>query len=105
MGACHVRAGDLVVVTAGNERGKRGKVLRVLRREGRVLVEGVNRRVKHLRKTPKHPQGGRVEREHPIAASSVLLWSEKAGKGVRTRVERAGGTRVRVGVPCGTRFD
>lgn len=101
----HVRKGDLVVVTAGNDRGKRGRVVRVYPRAHRVLVEGVNVRVKHLRKTPKNPQGGRVEREMPIAASSVLLWSEKAGKGVRTRTDMERGKKVRVGIPCGTRFD
>lgn len=101
----HVRKGDDVVVTAGNERGKRGRVVRVDHKNRRVVVEGVNKRVKHLKKTPQNPQGGRVEREFPIAAASVLLWSEKARKGVRTKFEVHGGKKVRVGVPCGTRFD
>ncbi|TAH34936.1 MAG: 50S ribosomal protein L24 [Planctomycetota bacterium] len=101
----HVRKGDEVVVTAGNERGKRGKVLRVDAKKRRVLVEGVNQHVKHLRKSPQNPQGGRVEREFPVAAASVLLWSEKAQKGVRTRFQVLDGRKVRVGIPCGTRFD
>lgn len=101
----HVKRGDEIVVVAGNDKGKRGRVLRVLPRENRVLVEGVNVRVKHLRKTPANPQGGRIERESPISASNVLLWSDKAGKGVRTKVEDAKGAKVRVGIPCGTKFD
>lgn len=101
----HVKKGDQVVVIAGNDRGKRGRVLRVLPREGRVIVEGVNIRVKHLRKTQANPQGGRVEHEFPIAAANVLLWSDKAGKGVRVRHEIRDKRKVRVGIPCGTVFD
>lgn len=101
----HLKSGDQVVVTAGNSRGKRGKILRVFPRLNRVIVEGVNLHVKHLRKTPANPQGGRVEVEMPLNASSVLLWSDKAGKGVRTRIKEEKGKKVRVGVPCGTKFD
>ena len=101
----HVKTGDDVVVLSGNHRGERGKVLRILRESGRVLVEGVNLRVKILRKTQANPQGGTVEREMPLHLSSIALWSEKAGRGVRTRIERAEGKSIRVGVPCGTKFD
>ncbi len=101
----HVKKGDEVVVTAGNERGKRGRVLRVLNDKDRVVVEGVNVRTKHLPKTTANPQGGTVDREMPIAASNVLLWSEKAGKGVRTKMVTEGGKKGRVGIPCGTKFD
>lgn len=101
----HVKEGDEVQVISGNDKGKRGKVLRVLHGEGRVLVEGVNVRVKHLQRTQSNPEGGRVDREMPIAASNVLPWSDKAGKGVRTRIVDEGGKKIRVGVPCGTKFD
>ena len=101
----HVKKGDQVVVTAGNDRGKRGKVLHVYVKEKRVVVEGVNVRTKHLRKTPQNPQGGSIEREMPIDASNVLLWSDKAGKGVRTMAGEQGGKKIRVGIPCGTKFD
>jgi len=101
----HVKRGDQVVVIAGNERGKRGRILRVLPKENRVVVEGVNIRVKHLRKTQANPQGGRIEREFPIHVSNVLLWSERAGKGVRVRQQVQDGRKVRVGIPCGTVFD
>lgn len=67
----HVKKGDEVVVLAGNDRGKRGTVKQVLPRANRVVVEGVNIRTKHLRRTQQNPQGGRVEREFPIHASNV----------------------------------
>lgn len=101
----HVKQGDEVQVIAGNSKGSRGKVMRVIDKTDRVLVEGVNVRVKHLQKTQANPEGGKVEREFPIAASNVLLWSEKAGKGVRTKTVLEGGKKIRVGVPCGTKFD
>lgn len=67
----HVKKGDEVVVLAGNDRGKRGLVKEAMPRANRVVVEGVNVRTKHLRRTQKNPQGGRVEREFPIHASNV----------------------------------
>jgi len=101
----HVKMNDEVQVLAGNDRGKRGKVMRVLHKEGKVLVEGVNVRLKNLQKTQANPQGGQVEKEFPIAASNVLIWSEKAGKGVRTKSVVEGDKKIRVGIPCGTKFD
>ncbi len=100
----HVKQGDEVQVLAGNDRGKRGKVMKVIDKTNRVLVEGVNIRVKHLQKTQANPEGGKVEKEFPISASNVLIWSEKAGKGVRTKTVIEGDKKIRVGVPCGTKF-
>jgi large subunit ribosomal protein L24 len=101
----HLKSGDEVVVTAGNEKGKRGKVMHINRDAKMVVVEGVNLRKKRLPKTPANPQGGEVEREVPVSASNVLLWSEKAGKGVRTKSVGEGSERIRVGIPCGTKFN
>src|SRR3989454_5536143 len=67
MQSVHVRRGDTVGVIAGSERGKRGKVLRVLPEKGRVLVEHVNMIKKHQRPTQKLRQGGIIEREGPLA--------------------------------------
>lgn len=100
----YIKRDDEVVVIAGNDKGRRGKVLRVLSAHDKVLVEGVNVRFKHLPKSPQSPQGGRVERSMPVEASNVLLWSEKAGKGVRIKSETRDGKKVRVGIPCGTVF-
>jgi large subunit ribosomal protein L24 len=101
----HIKQGDEVQILAGNDKGKRGKVMKVIEKSGRVLVEGVNIRVKHLQKTQANPEGGKIEKEFPIAASNVLIWSEKAGKGVRTKNVIDGDKKIRVGVPCGTKFD
>jgi large subunit ribosomal protein L24 len=101
----HVRKGDQVVVTSGADRGNEPReVLHVDVARGVALVKGVNLRWKHTRRSPQNPKGGRVQKEFPVALSKLLLWSEKAGKGVRTRREVADGKRVRVGT-CGTRFD
>jgi len=101
----HVKKGDKVVVVTGAWKGDEPReVLKVDIEAGRVVVAGVNIRFKHEKRSPQNPDGGRIEKEFPIDASNVRLWSEKAGKGVRTRNERVDGKRVRVGT-CGTRFD
>lgn len=68
----HVKKGDQVRVIAGNFRGYEGRVLRVFPEKERVIVEGVNLRVRHTRPNPAHPQGGRIEREMAIHASNVM---------------------------------
>jgi large subunit ribosomal protein L24 len=67
----HVKADDLVEVLSGDDKGKRGKVLRAIPSEGKVVVEGINRKWKHLRRSQENPQGGRIEREYPIPACKV----------------------------------
>ena len=69
----HVKKNDMVVVLAGNERGKRGKVLQVIPRKGQVVVEGVRMIKKAMRKSQDRPQGGFLEREGPIHISNVML--------------------------------
>jgi len=100
-----LRVNDEVVVIAGNSKGQRGRVLQILKDDNRVVVEGVNVRLQNMRKTQANPQGGEVEREFPVHISNVLLWSEKAGKGVRIKIEHVGDKKVRVGIPCGTQFE
>jgi len=67
----HVKKNDTVLVIAGNDKGKTGKVLKAMPKEGRVIVEGVNIRKRHVRPTQAHPQGAIIEREFPIHASNV----------------------------------
>lgn len=67
----HVKANDLVEVLSGDDKGKRGKILRASPSEGTIVVEGVNRKWKHLRRSQENPQGGRIEREYPIPACKV----------------------------------
>jgi large subunit ribosomal protein L24 len=68
-----IKVNDMVEVVAGDDRGLRGKVLRVDRKAGVVVVEGVNRVYKHVRRSQKNPQGGRLSKEMPIQASNVML--------------------------------
>jgi large subunit ribosomal protein L24 len=73
MQKCHVKKGDNVVVIAGTERGKRGKIIRVIPKKQRVIVEGVKMIKRHTRKSQQHPQGAIVEREGSIHISNVML--------------------------------
>lgn len=101
-----VKKNDLVIVTAGKERGKRGKVLKVLPEKGRVVVEKVNFIKKHQKPTSAQRQGGIIEKEGPIHASNVMLYCQKCGKGVRVRHQKLeDGNVVRLCVGCGESFD
>lgn len=73
MQKCHIKKGDVVVVIAGTEKGKRGKVIEVLPKKQRVLIEGVKMIKKHMRKSQLHPQGAIIEREGSIHISNVML--------------------------------
>ena len=102
----HVRRGDTVGVIAGKERGKRGKVLRVIRESDRVVVEHLNMIKRHQRPTPKLRQGGIIEREGPLAVSNVLVVCTRCDRPVRTGVrELADGRKVRVCKRCGESVD
>jgi large subunit ribosomal protein L24 len=98
----HVRKGDLVVVTKGKDKGKRGKVLKIVGQ--RLIVEKVNLVKRHTKPTQKNPQGGIIEKEGTIAIANVLLWDEKLGRGTRTRFATDGDAKVRVGVKTGAKF-
>jgi len=76
MQKCHIKKGDIVVVIAGTEKGKRGKVIEVLPKKQRVLVEGVKMIKKHMRKSQLHPQGAIIEREGTVHISNVMLAEE-----------------------------
>ncbi len=104
--AMHVKKGDKVVVTSGQYKSNEPhEVLRVDAETGRVIVQGVNLRWKHQKRSQQNPKGGRVQLEQPIDASKVLLFSQKLGKGTRTRIQVVDGKKKRVGVSCGTQFD
>jgi large subunit ribosomal protein L24 len=106
MRQAHVRRGDTVSVIAGRERGKRGKVLRVLPGAGRVLVEKLNMIKKHQRPTQKLRQGGIIERESPLALSNVLVVCGRCDKPARSGVKAlADGRKVRVCKRCGEPID
>lgn len=100
--ARHVKQGDLVQVIAGNDRGRTGRVLRVLTKQDRVIVEGINVRVKHVRPTQDNPQGGRVDKEMSVHISNVLPVSPSTNRATRVRFDlRADGSKARVAVKGG----
>ena len=102
----HVRRGDTVAVIAGRERGKRGKVLRVLPVGGRVLVEKINMMKKHQRPTQKLRQGGIIEREGSIHLSNVMLVDPSSEKPTRVGMKAlADGKKVRVARRSGEMLD
>ena len=80
MAIAHVRKGDTVMVVAGKERGKKGKVLRVIPEKGRVVVERLNMIKKHQKPTQKIRQGGIIEREGSIHLSNVMLVDPNSDK-------------------------
>jgi large subunit ribosomal protein L24 len=105
-----IKTGDIVEVRTGNARGTRAKVLAVKSAKdggkpghgGSVVVEGVNRVYRHIRRSQKNPQGGRLSKEMPIDVSNVLLVCTACGKATRlgTRATADGG-KVRVCKKCG----
>jgi large subunit ribosomal protein L24 len=68
-----IRIDDIVEVLSGDDKGKRGKVLRVLRDEGKVVVQGVNLVYRHMKPSRRNQQGGRLSKEMPVDASNVAL--------------------------------
>jgi len=91
----HVRRGDMVEVISGEEKGKRGRVLRVMRKKKRLVVEGVNYVIKHVRQSQRSVEAGRVEKEGPMAMSNVLPVCEKCGRGVRVGYRIENNKKVR----------
>lgn len=83
----YLKRNDLVVVISGIHAGKQGRVLRVIQEDGQVIVQGINLRYKHLRRTQKHPQGGRVQKEMPLPACKVQLVDPKTNRPTRVRFE------------------
>jgi len=80
----HVRTDDTVEVIAGDERGTRGKVLRVDHSVSKAVVEGVNRVYKHVRRSQRNPQGGRLSMEMPVPLSNLLLVCRSCNSAART---------------------
>lgn len=83
MSRLHVRKGDQVLVIAGKDKGKKGKILEAYPSDSRVLVEGVNIIKRHTRPNQANPQGGIVEKEAPIHASNVMVLDPKSGEPTR----------------------
>lgn len=100
-----IKKGDNVVVLTGRERGKKGKVLRVQRKDARVLVQGVNMVRRHTRPSQTSP-GGILEKEAPLHISNLALVDPKLGKATRVGFKRLkDGRKVRVAKRSGEVVD
>src|SRR5438046_4007009 len=82
----YIRKDDVVEVVTGDDKGTRGKVLKVLRGRNQVVVEGVNRVYRHLKPSKRNPQGGRLSKEMPVDASNVMLVDPSTNKPTRVGV-------------------
>ncbi len=104
----HVKKDDTVIVISGaksKDKNKKGKVLQVLTKNDRIIVEGVNMRKKHMKATNEMQQAGIIDQEGSIHVSNVLLFCPKCNKGVRTGNKvLTDGSKVRFCRKCGETF-
>jgi len=102
----HVKKDDVVQVISGKEIGKRGRILAVDTKKGRVVVEGANMVKRHMKPGQGRPQGGIIEKEGSIASSNVLLYCGKCRLPVRHGKRfLSDGSKVRVCKKCGETLD
>jgi len=102
MSKVHVKTNDTVIVISGNDKGKKGKVLEVSPKEGKVIVEGVHMVKKHVRPRPPKDNGGIVEVEGAIYASKVMHYCSECKAGRRAKVAVKNGKKIKVCAECGT---
>ena len=103
MGSTRLKTGDKVVVIAGKDKGKEGKILVVDRKKGKVVVEGINMVSKHTKPTPMNQQGGIVKKENFIDASNVMYVHN--GKPTRLGAKIENGKKSRVAKSTGEVID
>lgn len=96
-----LKEGDQVIVVAGADNGKTGRIISIDRAGRKAVVQGINMKWKHLRKSQEHPQGARIEREYPIDLSNIAYLDPETGKGVRLGAQVVDGEKVRVMRPSG----
>jgi large subunit ribosomal protein L24 len=101
-----VRKGDTVMVIAGKEKGRSGRVDRVLNKQDMVVIEGLNMIIRHMRPRPDLRQAGRIQKESPIHMSNVLLVCNKCNSPTRPRLNYIeGGRKVRECRQCNETID
>ena len=102
MAKLRVKTGDTVIVIAGKENGKKGKIIAAYPKKNRVVIEGINQVKRHTKPTQNNPQGGIVTKEAAIHVSNVMLVDPESGKPTRVKmVQQADGTKVRTAVKSG----
>ena len=89
MEKCHVKKGDVVVIIGGSNRGKRGKIIEVQRKKGRVIVEGAAMIKRHTKKNQQNPNGAIIEREGTVHVSNVMKAEAFDASTKRTKAETA----------------
>ena len=94
--AARIKKGDLVVVIAGADKKKTGRVLEIDGKANRVVVEGINRVWKHVKPNQQNPQGGRIQKEAPVHVSNVMPVDPSTGKGTRVKAAVNDGKKIRV---------
>ena len=101
MNKLNVKKGDTVVVSSGQDKGKKGEILNAAPADNRVMVKGVNMITKHVKPRRQGESGGIVEAEAPMYACKVMPFCAKCGKGVRVKTEVKDGKKIRVCAKCG----
>jgi large subunit ribosomal protein L24 len=92
-----LKVGDLVQVISGKDKGKQGKITKILAEDDKVVVEGANTVTRHMRPTPRNQQGGKITKDAPLSASKVMPVDPESGKPTRVRIKTAeDGTKTRV---------
>jgi large subunit ribosomal protein L24 len=92
-----LKVGDLVQVISGKDKGKQGKITKILPEDGKVVVEGINTVTRHQRPTPRNQEGGRITKDAPLAACKVMPLDPESGKPTRVKIKKAeDGTKTRV---------
>tara|TARA_B100000686_G_scaffold193015_1_gene199861 strand:- start:121 stop:441 length:321 start_codon:yes stop_codon:yes gene_type:complete len=105
MGMAKIKKGDSVVVLSGKDKGKTGTVAKVLPKDGKVVVEGVNMIARHRKPSQANPQGGIDRYEAPMHIAKVAVADPKDGAPTRVRIEERDGKKVRVAVKSGETID
>ena len=101
MAKLHIRKNDTVIVLAGEDKGKTGKVLKVMVDKERAIVEGVNIVSKSAKPSAKNPQGGIIKQEAPIHISNLSLIDPKSGKATRVSIKHEGKNVIRIAKKSG----
>jgi large subunit ribosomal protein L24 len=101
MSKLHIRKGDEVIILAGKNKGDKGKVLKVLVKEQKAIVEGANMVSKSTKPSAKNPQGGIVKQEAPIHISNLSLIDPKSGKATRVAIKHEGKNVIRIAKKSG----
>lgn len=106
MAKVHVKKGDTVVVITGKDKGKKGKIIKVMPKEQKAIVEGVNMATKHRKPSAKVPQGGIIHQEIPIYTAKLMPVCSKCGSATRVGHKiLSDGSKVRTCKKCGEVLD